>query len=422
MLIDWIEGRVSLIVQKFGGASVADIEKIRRCAVRARDAHSAGNAVVVVVSAMGKTTDRLIELARLANPTLPKRELDMLLSTGEQASAALMSMTLQSMGLTAVAFTGQQVGVSTDAAHTRARISSIDTNRLRRHLDQDKVVVVAGFQGVTQAGDITTLGRGGSDLTAVALAAALGAAVCEIYTDVDGVYTADTRYVPNARKLDRLSYDQMLELASLGACVLHPRAVLCGKNFNIPIHVRHSHKPDEGATIVPETPEMEQIVVSGAALKSDVARVTLAGVPNTPRTAQVIFDAIAEADVFVDDIIQNELDTETITIAFTIDPAELRVAQEAAKRLLDELGGGGTVRVEKELAKVSVVGLGMRTHTGVALTMFRALGEAEIAIRNITTSEINISCIVDRDAGPRALRIVHDAFDLASEPAEPAAT
>lgn len=404
---------MSLIVQKFGGSSVADVHKIRLCAQRAKQAHEDGRRVVVVVSAMGKTTDGLIALARDANETLPKRDLDMLLSTGEQVSAALMSMTLKSLGLSAIAFTGQQVGVSTTDSHTRARIASIDAAHLKTHLDEGKVVVVTGFQGVTRTGDITTLGRGGSDLTAVALAAALKADVCEIFTDVDGVYTTDTRIVPEARKLDRISYEQMLELASLGAKVMHPRAVLCGKNFNVPIHVRHSHRPDQGTMIVSETPEMEQIVVSGAALKSDIGRVTLAGVPNTPQTAQVIFDAVADADIFVDDIIQNETGDGLVTISFTVEHNELADAGPCAERIVESLGKGD-VHIDVGLAKVSVVGVGMRSHTGVAATMFRALGAANVNIRNITTSEIKISCIIDKADGEKALRTVHDAFDLSN--------
>lgn len=404
---------MSLIVQKFGGSSVADVDKIRLCALRAKQAHDDGHRVVVVVSAMGKTTDGLIALARDANGTLPKRDLDMLLSTGEQVSAALMSMTLKSLGLSAIAFTGQQVGVSTTDSHTRARIASIDAAHLKTHLDEGKVVVVTGFQGVTRTGDITTLGRGGSDLTAVAIAAALKADVCEIFTDVDGVYTTDTRIVPEARKLDRISYEQMLELASLGAKVMHPRAVLCGKNFNVPIHVRHSHRPDQGTMIVSETPEMEQIVVSGAALKSDIGRVTLAGVPNTPQTAQVIFDAVADADIFVDDIIQNETGDGLVTISFTVEHNELADAGPCAERIV-ELLGKGDVHIDVGLAKVSVVGVGMRSHTGVAATMFRALGAANVNIRNITTSEIKISCIIDKADGEKALRTVHDAFDLSN--------
>lgn len=402
---------MGLIVQKFGGSSVADHEKMRRCAARVVATRDAGHEVVVVVSAMGKTTDRLIETAREANPVLPKRDLDMLLSTGEQVSSALMSMTLQSLGVPAIAFTGQQVGLSTTGTHTRARIASIDAQRIRHHLREGAIVVVAGFQGVAQTGDITTLGRGGSDLTAVALAAALGADVCEIFTDVDGVYTADTRVVPDARKLERISYDQMLEFAQMGAKVMHPRAVLCGKNFNIPIHVRHSERPDTGTMIVPETPEMEQIVVSGAALKSNIGRVTLAGVPNTPRTARIIFDAVAEADIFVDDIIQNELSDGAATISFTVDDTDLSDAGVCAHRIIEELGRGA-VRIDIGLAKVSVVGVGMRTHTGVASTLFRTLAEADVKVRNITTSEIKISCIIDKADGERALRAVHDAFNL----------
>ena len=406
---------MALIVQKFGGASVADLDKMRRCASRTRSARDAGDDVLVVVSAMGAATDRLLDLARSANPHTPRRDLDMLLSTGEQASAALLSMTLQAMGRPAVAFTGQQIGLSTDDAHTRARIASIDTGRIRAHLARGRVVVVAGFQGVTREGAITTLGRGGSDLTAVALAAALGADACEIFTDVDGVFTADTRVVAHARKLDRLSYDQMLEFASLGARVLCPRAVLCAKTFHVPIHVRHSHRPQTGTLIVPETPEMEQIVVSGAALKPDLGRVSLIDAPNAPSACAALCEELSHADIFVDDIIQTELTAGAATVAVTVDRADLDAAGDAARRVARALGGG-SVRVDVGLAKVSVVGEGMRTHTGVAATMFGALGAHGVKIRNVTTSEIKISCIVDEADADRALRIVHDAFELAPTP------
>ncbi len=403
---------MSLIVQKFGGTSVGDIDKMRRCAERAIEARDAGHDVVVVVSAMGKTTDGLIALARTANDALPRRELDMLLATGEQASAALMSMTLQSLGRSSVAFTGQQIGLATTDAHTRARIDSIDADRIRRCLTDGRIVVVAGFQGVSRDGDITTLGRGGSDLTAVALAAALRAEVCEIFTDVDGVYTADTRVVPHARKLERISYEQMLELASLGAKVLHPRAALCGRNFNVPIHVRHAHRPDSGTMVIQETSDMEQIVVSGAALKRGVVRVSLLDAPNTAGAASHLFDRLAEADVFVDDIIQNEVGADRAAIAITVESGDADDAHRVARSVVETLGAG-RVDVEHGLAKVSVVGVGMRTHTGVAATMFRALADAGINVRNVTTSEIKISCIVNNDDGERALRVVHDAFNLA---------
>jgi len=410
---------VGLLVQKFGGTSVADATAMRLCARRVLEARAAHDGVVVVVSAMGRTTDSLVALARAAHPDPPRRDLDLLLATGEQASAALMSMTLQALGAPAIALTGAQVGLSTDDLHTRARIGSIDTARLRAALDAGRVVVVAGFQGVSPGGDITTLGRGGSDLTAAALAAALGADACEIYTDVAGVYTADARLVPDARLLERVSYDQMLELASVGARVLHPRAVVCAKAHSVELRVAHAHADGPGTLITHESQDMEQIVVSGCALKAPIARVTLAGAPNQPGSAAALFDRLARAGVFVDDIVQTEAGA-TTTIAVTIESADAADARRAADAAVRDLGAGA-VSLETGLASVSVVGLGMRSHTGVAATLFRALADAGVSVRNVTTSEIRITCIVGADDGERALRAAHDAFGLARRPAEPAA-
>ncbi len=407
------------IVQKFGGTSLATPQHIQRCAKRAFDAAAAGNRVVVVVSAMGKTTDELITLSRAITPAPRQRELDMLLATGEQVSTALMTMALHSLGHDAMSFAGQHLGIITDPAHTRAKIRYIDVDKLRRELDAGRIVVAAGFQGVTVDGQITTLGRGGSDTTAVALAAALGqsydsSVTCEIFTDVDGVYTADPRKVAGARKLGRISYEEMLELASLGAGVMHNRAVMCGSNYGVPIHVRHSQKTDEGTMIVQESPEMERVAVVGCALTPDLGRISLRKIPNRPGIQGDIFKIISEAGILVDDIMQTEYG-EFADMSFTVCIDDLPDIKAVTQSFLEQLGCG-TFDVETGLAKVSVVGVGMRTHTGVAATMFSALGQADIAIANITTSEIKISCLVHAVQGERALNVVHDAFDLHQTP------
>lgn len=409
---------MALVVQKYGGTSLADPKKIANCAARAVAAHRQGNQVVVVVSAMGHTTDHLLDLAAAITDSPRKRELDILLATGEQVSTALMAMSLHTQGVDAVSFAGHQLGIITEPVHLKAKIRSIEADRLRRELAAGRIVVAAGFQGVSVEGQITTLGRGGSDTTAVALAAALGSrqepAVCEIYTDVDGVYTADPRKVPGARKLARISYEEMLELASLGAGVMHSRAVMFGRNYGVPIHVRHSAKPDTGTMIVEETPDMEHISVVGCALTPDLGRISLRKIPNRSGVEAQIFRHIADADVLVDDIMQIEYG-DRADMSFTVDFKDLSDIKLAAQKALDELGCG-EMTVEVGLAKVSAVGVGMRTHTGVAATMFKALGDANINIANITTSEIKISCIIPRECGEDALRIVHDAFGL-HEPA-----
>ncbi len=411
-----------LVVQKFGGSSVADPDRIRRCAQRAYDTRRRGNDVIVVVSAMGKTTDRLIELAEEITPQPPKREVDQLLATGEQVSIALTAMALETLGQPAVSLTGPQVGFYTDSSHTKARIRSINEQVIRRHLADGRVVVVAGFQGVAPDGSITTLGRGGSDTTAVALSAALKAKECEIFTDVDGVYTADPRVVPNARKIARISYEAIIELAALGAKVMALRSVLLGAKFGVPIHVRHSMLPDPGTMIVPETPEMENEMVTGVALKTNLGRVTLPALPNTPGVQSRIFAAIAASNILVDDIIQNEAG-ESMSVSFTVEHGDLADIKPVLDKILADvgatpakgLGSWGAVRVDVGLCKVSAVGVGMRSHTGVASRMFKALAEAGgggIRIQNITTSEIKISCILAKEDGEKALRAVHDAFEL----------
>jgi len=401
---------MSIVVMKFGGTSVADAEKIRTAARRAIRTRKGGHDVVMVVSAMGKTTDDLVALAGQVAKDPPKREMDQLLATGEQVTISLMAMALEEMGAHAISFTAGQIGMITDDAHTKARLKSIDARRIRRQLEAGRVVIIAGFQGVTEEGHITTLGRGGSNVTLVAVAAALDADVCENYTDVDGIFTADPRIVPNARKLPRISYDEMLELASLGANVLHNRAVEFAKKYDVPIHVRSSLHNRKGTMIVAESESMERIVVSGAALKGRLARITLSNVPDRPGVAARVFHTIASHNIVVDDIIQTPPEKGKATVSFTLDPDDLADARKVVDKLRSTLKC--SVKFEDHLAKVSVVGMGMRVHTGVAERMFAALAKAGINIQAITTSEIKISCLIDRGEGARALRLVHDAFNL----------
>src|SRR5215216_1018059 len=409
---------MALIVQKFGGTSVADAERIHRAARRAILAKEKGNQVVVVVSAMGDTTDDLLDLAKQVctyegkESVPPKREMDQLLVTGEQVTIALMAMALHAQGHQAISFTGGQIGLVTDDAFSKARIKSIDEKRIFEQLDAGKIVIVAGFQGITPDGHFTTLGRGGSNATLVALGAVLKADACENFTDVDGIYTADPRIVKTARKIDRISYDEMLELSGLGASVLQTRAVEFAKKYNVPIHVRNSQNDHEGTWIVAETPNMEHIVVSGAALKKDLVRVTIKGVPDRPGIAAKIFGDIATANIMVDDIIQNVMDDNTANVSFTVEHGDLADIKPVAERITKELGSKAQATFHGDLAKVSVVGVGMRVHTGVAQRMFKALADAKVNIQNITTSEIKISCIIDKENGPKALQIVHDAFEL----------
>ncbi len=408
---------MALFVQKFGGTSVADPQRIARCAARIRERREEGHQVVVVVSAMGQSTDELIELAERVSgnsTSIAKRELDMLMATGEQVSVALLAMALERIGVPAVSLTGQQVGIRTDGAFGRARILSVDRGRLDRELAAGRTPVVAGFQGASDTGELTTLGRGGSDTTAVALASALEVAqtggLCEIFTDVEGVYTADPRRVPNAVKLPRISYEEMLELALQGAQVMHPRAVLFGERYAVPIHVRHSQRADEGTIICKETTEMEDVVVVGAALKADLGRVSLRRIPNNVGMQAMLFESIAAAGIMVDDIVQTEFG-EVATLSFTVDHTDLADVKIVASQVLDRIGTG-ELAVEIGLSKVSVVGTGMKTHVGVASRMFSALGDAGVPIQNITTSEIKISCIVRKQDGEAALLAVHERFGL----------
>ncbi len=410
---------MGLIVQKFGGTSVADAERVGRCAGRAVRAKEGGSQVVVVVSARGHRTDELIELAESICASPPPRELSMLLATGEQESIALMAMAIHELGHEAISQTGGQIGLITEPVFTRAKIKSIDASRIRKELANGRIVIVAGFQGVTEAGEITTLGRGASDTTAVALASVLGAEVCEIYTDVDGVYTADPRLVPKARKIGRISYMEMLEMASLGAGVMHNRSIMFGMKSGVPIHVRSSFTDSPGTMITEELPMMEDIVVTGCTVAKNLARLIVLGVPHKPGMAAKVFGPLAKRGVVVDDIVQSAFEPGNANMTFTVAKDDL----DATRLVLEELDkevGFEKIIVDQNVAKVSVVGVGMRSHTGVAERMFRALSTAGINIEMITTSEIKISTLIAEGDADRALRVVHDEFELDKDPNGPA--
>jgi len=402
---------MAIIVQKFGGTSVADAQKIRRAAERVIKAVEDGFAVVVVASARGKQTDQLIADALELNPNPPKREMDQLLSTGEQQSVSLFAMALDAMGYDAISLTGSQIRIMTDSAHTKARIKSIDAKRIHKQLDKGRIVIVAGFQGIDENENITTLGRGGSDTTAVALAAALGAEECEIYTDVDGIYTTDPRIFKNAAKMNQISYDEMLEMASFGAGVIYTRAVEFGKKYDIKIHVRSSSEETDGTIITHEVPQMEGVVVSGATVQKDMAKVSLVGIDNVPGNAAKIFACLAKAKVVVDDIVQTEISTEKANLSFIIGISDLTAAKKAVEQIKDEVNCQN-IFIREDIAEVSVIGVGMRTHYGVAEKMFGALAEAKVNIDSITTSEIRISCAVDKDQAKKALEVICLAFEL----------
>lgn len=410
---------MSLIVQKFGGTSVADPEKILAAARKAIRAQQQGHQVVVVVSAMGHNTDLLIDLARQVNDRPPAREMDMLLSTGEQVSVALMAMAVHSLGYKAVSLTGAQMGITTDSSYTKARIRNISADRIRKRLDEGNIVIAAGFQGIDDDDNITTLGRGGSDTTAVALAAALQADACEIHTDVDGVYTTDPRQLPEARQMSRISYDEMLELASLGASVMHNRSIEFAKKYDVPIRVRSSFSDARGTMIVTD-PESPSAGVCGAALTRAEARITIQGVPDKPGTSYEIFKRLADGKITVDMIVQNVGQDNRADISFTVPNEELPAALEAIAEASSKVGATGYTH-DDQVAKVSVVGLGMAKQTGVAQKMFRAVADAGINIQMITTSEIKISVLVDRGQSQAALRAVHQVFELHKRPADAAA-
>ena len=402
---------MSLIVQKFGGTSVANAERVMNVARRVVDTYKQGNSVVVVVSAQGDTTDELIEKANEINPKASRREMDMLLSTGEQISISLLAMAIQSLGVGAVSLTGWQVGMNTNANYSEARIISVDGERIRKEIDNSNIVVVAGFQGIDKYDDITTLGRGGSDTTAVAIAAVLHADLCEIYTDVDGVYTADPRIVPNARKLDEVSFDEMLELASLGANVLHNRSVEMAKKYNVKMCVRSSLNNNPG-TFVKEEKRVEKMVVRGVARDNDVARIALCNIKDEPGMAFRIFSLLAKNNINVDIILQSIGREGLKDISFTVTESNLEKASEILLAEKDYLEFE-EMNTSTDYAKVSIVGCGMVNNPGVASTMFEALYDSNINIHMISTSEIKVSVLVNRRNADAAVRVIHDKFNLA---------
>jgi aspartate kinase len=410
---------MALIVQKYGGTSVGDPDRIRNVAKRVVETVLSGNQVAVVVSAMSGETNALIGLAHAIGGDDPDpREYDVLVSTGEQKTIALLAMAIQALGHSARSFTGAQMGMRTDRAHTKARISGIDAPRILSVLDDGAVAVIAGFQGVDGEGNITTLGRGGSDTSAVAVAAALGADVCEIYTDVDGVFTTDPHLVPQARKLDRVAYEEMIEMASLGARVLQIRAVRFAARYNVRLHVRSSFNSGEGTWVVPEEEVMEGLFVSGVTYNPDEAKIRVRGVRDVPGAAARIFSPLADAGIVVDMIIQNLSQDGTTDITFTVQRGDYRRAMELAEKVGEEIGAEN-VDGDRDIAKVSVVGLGMKDHAGVASRMFEVLAESKINIQLIATSEIKISVVVEESAMERAVTVLHAAF-IEAGAAEPA--
>lgn len=401
---------MALIVQKFGGSSVADANRVRNVANRVVETANAGNKVVVVVSAQGDTTDDLIEKAMEINPNASKREMDMLLSSGEQISIALLAMAIQKIGHPVVSLTGWQAGFRSNAAHSNARISRIDTERIETELDRGNITVVAGFQGINKYDDITTLGRGGSDTSAVAIAAALHADKCEIYTDVDGVYTADPRIVKDAKKLSEITYDEMLELASLGANVLHNRSVEMAKKYNVPLEVKSSFEKVDG-TVVKEVTSMEKMLIRGVTRDNDVARIAVIGVENTPGIAFRIFSALAKENINVDMILQSVGRNGKKDIAFTVTKAHKDETLKVIDGLKDILNYE-EVNCRDDLSKVSIVGAGMVTNPGVAAKMFEALFAADINIHMIATSEIKVSVLIKVNNAERAVKVIHDKFNV----------
>jgi len=401
-----------LVVQKYGGTSVGDPDRIRHVARRVVAEREAGRQVCVVVSAMGQTTDELAELATRVSPGAHPRERDMLLTAGEQISIALLSMAINDLGSDAVSFTGQQAGIVTDTTHGRARIVRIESERVREALEAGRVAIVAGFQGISATLDVTTLGRGGSDTTAVALAAALGADMCEIYTDVDGVFTADPRLVPEARKLDVLTYEEMLDLAAAGARVLMLRSVEYARNHGVRLHVRSSFSDAEGTRVVSADEGLERAIISGVAHDTSEAKATILGVRDQPGIAALIFRPLADAGVNVDMIVQNVSAEGHTDISFTLPIGDVPDAERVLREIAGAVGANG-VTVDRDIAKVSLVGAGMRSHPGVAAEMFDALAEAGVNIQIISTSPIRISCVVRAGDLERAVRAVHDRFGLA---------
>ena len=403
---------MSLIIQKYGGTSVGNPDRIKNVARRVFATQQGGNKVVVIVSAMSGETDSLIKLAKEIHPEPNEREMDVLLATGEQTTIALLAMALHALGAKAVSLTGAQAGIVTDGIHTKAKIANITPKRVHELLNEGNIVIVAGFQGITPEGYITTLGRGGSDLSAIAIAAAIKADVCQIYTDVDGVYTADPRIVPNARKLSEISYDEMLELAALGSKVMQARSVEFAKKFGVVFEVRSSFNDNLGTIVKEETTKMEDIVIRGVAVDKNQAKVTIAGVPDKPGVAARVFRTVADAHINIDVIVQNVSAKGTTDISFTASSSEAVKAAKILQPLIKEIGAHGVTSTEG-IAKLSVVGIGMRSHPGVAAKLFETLAANGINIEMISTSEIKISVIITAVDADKAARAVHDAFGLA---------
>ena len=401
-----------LIVQKYGGSSVANPEKIKNVAKRVVRYKKKGNDLVVVVSALGDTTDELIELASQISAEPPEREMDMLLSTGEQISVALLAMAIHELGYEAISLTGSQVGIITDTVHTRARIVKIEANKIHQELKKGKVVIVAGFQGMTPDKDITTLGRGGSDLTAVALAKTLEADECEIYTDVEGIFTTDPRIEPKARKIDEITYDEMLEMASLGAQVMQARSIEVAKKFDVPIQVRSSFSENCGTMIIKEVKNMEDVAVTGITLNKSESKITICNVPDKPGIAAKIFNQLAQCGINVDMIVQNVSHTRQTDISFTVPKVDSQKAIKLTQKAAQEIGELEVLE-DLDIARVSIVGVGMKTHSGVAAGMFETLAKEKINIEMISTSEISISCIIKKKFAETAVKSLHEKFDLA---------
>ncbi|MDT8317384.1 MAG: aspartate kinase [bacterium] len=405
---------MALIVQKFGGTSVGSVEKIKNVARRVVREKENGNDLVVVVSAMSGETNRLVAMAQEISERPTEREYDVLVSTGEQVTIALLSMALHEMGHEAVSYTAGQVKIVTDSAHSKARIKRIDDERIHADLAKGKVVVVAGFQGVDEEGNLTTLGRGGSDTSAVAIAAALKADLCDIYTDVEGVYTTDPNICDNARKLDRISYDEMLEMASLGAKVLQTRSVEFAKKYNVPLQVRSTFSDNKGTMLTKEDKDMEKVAVSGVAYNKDEAKITIMGVPDMPGIAAKLFGPISDANINVDMIIQNISQDGHTNMTFTVPKGDFKKALELVEDVAKELGAQGVLG-DPDISKVSVIGVGMRSHAGVASSVFKALSDEGVNIQMISTSEIKVSCVIDSKYTELAVRVLHDAFNLAED-------
>jgi aspartate kinase len=402
---------MSLIVQKYGGTSVGSPEKIKAVAEHVLDYRSKGHQMVVVLSAMSGETDRLISLANSVQEQPDTREMDVLLSTGEQVTISLFAMAVKAAGFDAISFLGDQVKILTSSMHTKARIESVDTDKVKKHLAQGKIVVIAGFQGVDENGDITTLGRGGSDTTAVALAATLEADQCEIFTDVEGVFTTDPNVCASARKIDRISYDEMLELASLGAKVLDIRSVGLAKRYKVPLHVRSTFVDTEGTWVVEEDKAMESMLVSGVTYNKNEARITITKVPDNPGIASKIFMPISDAGIVVDMIIQNTRAGDLTDMTFTVPRTDFRKALELVKKIAADIGAENVSGADN-IAKVSIVGVGMRNNSGIAATMFHVLANEGINIMMISTSEIKVSCVIEEKYTELAIRALHDAFAL----------